>query len=203
MGYRTEERPRPPQRRSMQDTATPSRVFVHNGCTADLAIPCWYQEVHPPINVRPHDKPWHDHVGWPTPDHPDRICQLWEIEHPGGHGCHEMYTHPGFRHPHDVRKLVDMRSVHPIHLLEEGYKDAFVEFIDEHEGIVATAQIDEKEDWTVRVFFDVLDPNALDKPRNYRFTVFVTDGTRRDIVCLSVLTVLPSAYLGLEEGESE
>ena len=78
--YRIDE-PRPPKRqRSMQDTVTPGTVFVHQGTTAHLAIPCFYQEAHAPIHAVPHDRMLHDTLGWPTPEHPDHSCQEWDFD---------------------------------------------------------------------------------------------------------------------------
>ena len=198
MAYRTGPMPPHPPRRTMQDTATPSRVYAHNGTTADLAIPCWYQEVHHPVRMHHHDRHFHDHLGWPRPGHPERTCQLYE---PFEAGWPEPpHTVMGGHPP--VRKLLDMTTVSPIHLLSEyeGYTSARVAFIGEHEGITATPEIDEHEDWIVRVLFDVKDPNALQDPQSYKFTVFVDAPkgddrpARSDIVCLGELIVLPSAY---------
>lgn len=199
MGYRTfGDRPAPPKR-TMQDTATPAKVFVHNGCTADLAVPCWYQEIHPPVRMKPHDRPRHDHMGWPDPCRPDMSCQLYEPFEAGfpPEPCH---THMGGHPP--VRKLVDMSRVYPIHLSseDEGYSKARVSFVGDHDGITATASIDADQDWIVRVRFEVRDANALEEPQTYRFTVFVDAeatgklGARSDIVCLGELVVLPAAY---------
>lgn len=221
MGYRIHEKPRPRPRRTMQDTATPIRVYVHNGSTANLAIPCYYQEVHKPEHVHIHDPHWHDHVGWPSPSHPDHICQRWS---PTRKIClagekHECSTR--------CRKYVNMASLIPIHLLSdyEGYKSARVSFISTNEetgkpevigneegvttlgGIIAKAEISpEPEDWVVRVRFEVKDPDALEEPRKYRFAVFVDapqrngerssllSEARSDIVLHGELIVLPSAY---------
>ena len=183
----------------MQDTATPAKVFVHNGTTADLAIPCWYQEIHPPVRMKSHDRPYHDHIGWPAPGQPDRSCQLFE-PFEAGFSPEPRYTYMGGHPP--VRKLVDMSRVYPIHLTseDEGYGKARVSFIGDHDGITATASIDADQDWIVRVRFDVKDKSALEEPQTYRFTVFVdAEATERlsarsDIVCLGKLVVLPAAY---------
>ena len=195
MAYRKLEHRKPKPQRSAVDIATPIDLFVHNGGTANFAFPCWYQEIKHPLPAHLHDRKLHDHHGWPRPDHPDHICQLWIPE--AGQCVH------GFRecHPH-CRHYIDYSKVIPIHLLSEyeGYESAFVAWTGEHEGIVATAYIDPDEDWVVRVNIDCKDPNALDEPKKYRFTVFVGSDmvddsyTRRDIVALAELTVLPSAY---------
>lgn len=210
MGYRTLDRPHHHPHRTMQDTATPSRVFAHNGTTADLAIPCWYQEVHKPIRMRHHNRKLHDHLGWPDPERPDGSCQLYE-PFEAGYPKEPPHTVMGGHPP--VRKLLDMRTVTPIHLLSdyEGYTTARVAFVGEHQGIAATAGIDTEQDWIVRVMFDIEDQNALEEPQTYKFTVFVdaperqrtnpvtgqggsTQPARSDIVYLGELVVLPSAY---------
>ena len=209
MGYRLQPPPPPRPRRTMQDTATPAVVYAHNGTTADLAIPCWYQEVHKPIRMKRHDRKFHDHIGWPCPDHPDDSCQLFEPFEAG----HREPPHTVMGGHPPVRRLLDMARLTPIHLTSdyEGYSSARVEFVGEHEGITASAGIDSLEDWVVRVHFDIKDPNALEEPQTYKFTVFVdadarqrrnpktgqpgtTQAKRSDIVCLAELTVLPSAY---------
>lgn len=206
MGYRMEPHPHHHRNRHMQDTATPAKVFVHNGVTADLAIPCWYREVRLPFRVRPHDRHLHDHLGWPDPRHPDRSCQI-PIEH-------RVIDHRFNRRlvPWHHR-YIDYAGVSPIHFLSEyeGYENATIKWLDEHEGITATAVIDPVDDWIVRVLFDVQDPNATDEPQEYRFSVYVnaperitqnpktgeagrTQPARRDLVYLGKLVVLPSAY---------
>ena len=95
MSYRIKDHPRPRPQRSVVDIATPIKVFAHNGTTEYIAFPCWYQEIHRPIRAHHHDHHWHDHVGWPAPDHPDHCCQLWA---PDRHCCslgkhHECSPH--------------------------------------------------------------------------------------------------------------
>lgn len=209
MGYRLfDKKPKPP-RRTMQDTITPTKVYAHNGTTVDLAIPCWYQEIHAPVKMRPHDRPLHDHMGWPDPRIKDRSCQLYE-PFEAGNPPEPPHTAPGGRPP--VRRLLDMRTLIPIHLTsdDEGYSAARVSFIGDHDGITGTASIDDEQDWIVRVYFTVADANALEEPQTYKFSVFVdadkrqtrtssgqfgaTQEARSDIVCLGELIVLPAAY---------
>ena len=195
MSYRIHDRKPPKPQRSVVDITTPMRAFVHNGCTTDLAIPCWYQEIRKPVRARLHDKHLHDHQGWPSPMHHGHSCQLWVPEDGSCvHGVREC-------HPH-CRHYIDYSKVIPIHLSSEyeGYEGAFVSWVGSHEGITATASIDDKEDWVVKVHVDCQDPNALEEPKKYKFTVFVGSDevggkyTRRAIVALVELTVLPSAY---------
>ena len=122
-----------------------------------------------------------------------------------------------------------MDGISPIHLLDEGYTGASVAWATKRkegdewiigeppEGIDVEAWIDPDEDWVVRVFIDVDDPTALDEPRHYRMTVFANKpaeevesvrrpGTfthvpaRSDIIALSELIILPSAYQEAYQG---
>lgn len=212
MSYRIHEHPRPvgPQR-SIVDISTPIKVIVHNGTTANIAFPCWYQEIHRPIPAHHHDHHWHDYVGWPSPTHPDHCCQLWA---PDRHCCSIGMHHECSPHCHHY---IDYRNVFPIHLTEEGYTGAAVKWVTDDRtaptGITATALIDPDEDWVVRVNLDLDDPAALEEVKKYKFTVFAnapqkattnpktgqagrTLPARSDIVALAELIVLPSAYQG-------
>lgn len=204
--YRTHKEPRPHAERIAADISTPVRLIVHNGVTANFAFPCWYQVIHGPIKMFPHDVMVHDHIGWPQPSHPDRSCQLWA---PDIH-CYIR----GAEHdcPPGCRMYLDYDNILPIHLLSdaEGYNSASVAWATEDreapDGIVATAEIDPNEDWVVRLLIDADDPAALEKPQKYKLTVFVnapqrtvgarTVPARSDIVVLAELIVLPSAYQG-------
>ena len=212
MSYRIHEHPRPlgPQR-SIVDISTPIKVIVHNGTTANIAFPCWYQEIHRPIPAHPHDYHWHDYVGWPSPSHPDHCCQLWS---PDRHCCSLGKHHECSPHCHHY---IDYRNVFPIHLTEEGYTGAAIKWNTENRnaptGIVATAEIDPDEDWVVRVNLDLDVADAIEEPQKFKFTVFAnapqiattnpktgqsgrTLPARSDIVALAELIVLPSSYQG-------
>ena len=214
MGYRQPPPHRPKGRRTMHDIATPMIVSVHNGTTADLAIPVWYQEIQKPVRARHHNMQWHHHVGWPSPDHPDHICQLaYEGRHyghkcPVGHDhCHRTCSH-----------YIDMTQVIPIHLLSE-YENydgnsATVVFDEKPDGLTATAEIDPVEDWVVRVRFNSKVPDAIKEVVWCHFSVFIsskatTSGRydhktgqaktrtvppRTDVIAHGLLQILPSAY---------
>ena len=203
MAYRLREHRHHEPRRTAVDIATPIKLYVHNGTVANFAFPCWYQEIHPPIPANLHDRKLHDHHGWPNPSHPDHICQLWIPEQ--GHCIHGMQE----CHPH-CRHYIDYKRVFPIHLTSEyeGYDSADVAWVDKPDGISAEAYIDPVEDWVVRLHVECMDPNALEEPQHYKLTVFVNSPgestsaksvwhpstSRRDIVALAELVVLPSAY---------
>lgn len=213
MSYRVKEHHHHHGHRTMVDMATPMLVSVHNGSTAHLALPLWYQEVQKPMRARHHNIHWHHHVGWPSPNHPDHICQLaYEGRHyghkcPMGHDhCHKTCSH-----------YIDMTQIIPIHLLSdyEHYSDvARVTFADRPEGLSAHGWIDPMEDWVVRVTFFPQIPEAIEEPKHYKFSVFVdapeyttekrdaktgetksrTWPARTDVVCHGILQVLPSSY---------
>lgn len=196
MAYRLKKTPPPRPRRTVVDTATPVKLYVHNGSTGDFAFPCWYQEVHHPLPGVLHDKHWHDHIGWPSPRHPGHSCQLW-IPEPGY--CAPDLHYECATHAHHY---VDMSRVIPIHLTsaDEGYNSVSVAWVQQPQGITTTAWIDDDEDWIVRLNIACNDPNAKEEPQTYKLTVFVNapastgKPARHDIVVLAELTVLPSAY---------
>lgn len=180
----------------MQDTATPGAIYVHNGCTANLAIPCWYMEVHPPVPAKPHDRVRHDMLGWPWPDKPDGSCQEWDFDR----GCCRRTPHMK-RCPPECEHFIDLRRMFPIHLSEEGYGDVSVNVVDSEgsaliEGITATASIDDVDDWIVRVLFDVRVPGLMtpeDGTATYYYSIYLSaDGGARDLVAMGKLIVLPA-----------
>ena len=197
MSYRVKEHPKPKPQRSAVDIATPVKLYMNNGTVSNFAFPCWYQEVLPPVPARIHDRHLHDHQGWPSPMHPDHSCQLW-IPEPG-------YEIPVPHHPECIpaaRHYIDNARLIPIHLRssDEGYTGASVAWASGHAGIVASATIDDEEDWVVRLAVTANDPNAVDEPQKYRMTVFVnapaSNGlpAKKDIVALAELVIMPSAY---------
>ena len=208
MTYRLQEKPKPKPRRTIVETATPSKIYVHNGTIAHLAFPCWYQEVHHPIPIKPHRRDIHDHIGWPEPTRPDRICQVWVP------GYKEPSIGIGFENPRRIhpRKMIDLKGIVPIHLLREGYTSFEVALdasddVPDSSRLEISAYVQEHEDWVVRVDVFAHDEKALKKPMKYKMTVFAlaadTDDhplARKDIVALTDLIILPSSY-GYEEEE--
>lgn len=198
--YRIDQPKPKPKHRTMQDTSTPGEIYIHNGCTANLAIPCWYLEMRKPIPAHPHDRMHHDMIGWPTPDHPDHCCQEWDFDR---HHCrrtpHLKCCPPRCEH------FIDMRRLIPIHLEEEGYEKVDVSILDSEkrpvEGIQYLTSIDESDDWVVRVVLDVNVPDLLipdDGHRVYYYSVYLSrDGQMvRDLVAMGRLIVLPSPNEG-------
>lgn len=213
MSYRIQEHRPHLARRTMEDIATPMIVHVHNGSTAHLAIPLWYQEIQKPVRAKHHNIHWHHHVGWPSPNHPDHICQLaYEGRHYGhrcpiGHDhCHQTCAH-----------YVDMTQIIPIHLLSdyEHYNKVRLSFREGTiTGLTTKIWIDEFEDWVVRVSFSPKLSNAINEHQDYHFSIFVdapeyttskidartkqtksrTWPARTDVVTHGILRVLPSSY---------
>ena len=191
--YRIDE-PRPPKRqRSMQDTVTPGTVFVHQGTTAHLAIPCFYQEAHAPIHAVPHDRMLHDTLGWPTPYHPDHSCQEWDFDR---HCCRRT-PHLKFCPP-SCERFVDLGRLFPIHLTEEGYDGVEVE--QQTELVTVTGRIDPDQDWVVRLDVESEVDMSVTKPQRTSVAVYVTRGDdARDLVSLVKVIVLPVAIEEADE----
>lgn len=193
-GYRIDA-PRPkPKRRTLQKTSTRGTVYVADGTTASLAIPCYYMEMHRPIPAAPHDRMRHDMLGWPTPDKPDSCCQEWDFVN----SCCRRTPHMECCPPH-CEHFIDMRRLFPIHLKDEGYTSFEVEIVDAPEGLVATASLDPDDDWIVRVSIesDIGAKSFSDAMITRRFSVFAKTGTnKRDLVFNGTIVVTPTAHLG-------
>lgn len=210
-GYRIDA-PRPkPKRRTMQKTSTRGTVYVANGTTADLAIPCYYMEMHRPIPAEPHDRMRHDMLGWPTPDKPDSCCQEWDF----ANSCCRRTPHMKCCPPH-CENFVDMRGLLPIHLKDEGYTHFEIEMTNPPTGLKADAYLDPDDDWIVRVriIADVELSDRMDlgpfPATNIitQFSVFgvidgesreigaILPGDRRDLIFNGSIVVIPTAHLG-------
>lgn len=210
-GYRIDA-PRPkPKRRTMQKTSTRGRVYVANGTTAELAIPCYYMEMHRPVPAEPHDRMRHDMLGWPTPDKPDSCCQEWDF----ANSCCRRTPHMKCCPPH-CEHFIDMRRLFPIHLKDEGYRRFVVDMVDKPSGLEAEAYLDPDDDWVVRVRIEAHVPlNALiDMTRLpetdiiTQFSVFgviagsssetgVEHRERRDLIFNGSIVVIPTAHPGI------
>lgn len=192
MGYRIKEKQPHKPNRSMQDTATPSKIYMQNGTTAYLAIPCWYQEVKKPIPAHHHDRMHHDHVGWPSPNHPDHICQNWDF----AHSCCSFNENK--KHCDRCHRYIDMSKLIPIHLTKEGYKSIVVAFDGAPNGLKATGHIDKK-DWIVRIVFIAKCDKAIKDRIKVPYTVFAQgniDGRDvSDVVSKGMLEILPGPYV--------
>lgn len=189
MGYRIEDHKPKPPRRDVQGATSPATVFVQNGSTLDYALPCWYLIVDPPMRAHCHSRQHHDHVGWPSPTHPDHICQDWEF----AHSCHEhdndFHHHHGHHDHHDM--YIDPSKLAPIHLLDEGYTDIEVAFDDKPDGLFATGYIDAKRDWIIRINIDSMVADAIKDRIDVPYSVFASGNGRRDVVGRGVIAILP------------
>lgn len=161
--YRIDQPKPKPKHRSFQSLSTPNTLYIHNGNSAILAIPCYYMEVRPPVPARLHDRMRHDMLGWPTPDHPDHVCQEWDFDR---HHCrrtpHLKCCPPRCEHFLDMRRLI------PIHLLAEGYREVQIEVVDEDgeklsddSSLRVTGVIDERDDWVIRIFIETHVPGVI------------------------------------------
>lgn len=187
MSYR--ERPKPPKRvrRTLQDTATENITFVQNGVTAKLAIPCWYLEVNHPQHTFVHDREWHDHVGWPDPQHPDASCQdASSIRLP-------FHYYDNLRGWVTSHRYIDMSKCYPIHLKAEGYDKIEIAFTKDIEGLQASGYID---DWIARITFFPQCPDAIEEDITVPYVVFASGEhtTSRDIIAKGVLRIVSGPY---------
>jgi len=136
MAYRIIERPKPKREdfSNFQDVTSLSRFTITNGAISDVGVPCWYWIPQKHVRAFPHDRPLHDHLGWPTPTHPDHICQegdmayhpdrdRWHRNHPNVFGDEAYCEHPHMtgpmgnyhQHPHpgeDVHLRHSMPDTH-------------------------------------------------------------------------------------------
>lgn len=191
MAYRLQPKKTDPPRRTMQDTTTPGRIIIENGNTAELAIPCFYKEIHLPTHAEIHSRDKHDHEGWVDPRRPDACCQPQDFVYSGTPSWGYASTCDGQNRIY--REYLDMSKLIPIRLLEEGYTNSTVAITGAPAGLNTLTHISMEQDWVVRVSFDVAIPN-MDKPLELPFAVRVStpDGTRRDTVSRGVLVILPA-----------
>lgn len=213
MSYRINEPKPPAPRRTMEKMTTPSDLFITLGTTVNLAIPCWYIETRKPRPAKPHCRTWHDHIGWPSPTHPDHICQAYDFADSCEH--HGMKGHPS-RHVFNrgyCDQLIDARKLIPVHLLKEGYTKAEVkiEYMegDDRVKLTGSAVIDSTDDWIVRINLDSM-PNASERGKPFkkaffRVSVFASGDNiltekhpvknKRDLVCQVKVCVNPTAVV--------
>ncbi len=196
MAYRQIERKKT-NHRVLQDFATKNVTMVQNGATAYLAIPCWYMEVRHPQHTHLHDREWHDHIGWPDPKRPDHSCQnAYALRH----GTPYVYDEEeaGWHH---IGRYLDMSSMFPIHLREEGYSDIDVAFANPPEGLDGHGYIDPDDDWVARFVIHPMCPEAAGRDIDVEYAVFALGQTgayerslpaydRRDVIARGTLRIL-------------
>lgn len=178
--------------RVLQDISTENRTLVQNGATAYLAVPCWYQEVDMPRGVCVYDRDSEDHIGWPNPYSPDASSQAkYSTPTTQYVEARHVYTH---EKDMEVKRMLDIRSMHPVHLRDEGYTGVEVSFLDPPDGLTAEGWIDETDDWVVRFLIHPMCQSAKAEDVDVRYTVFVTGASgsrqRRDVVAAGTLRIL-------------
>lgn len=148
------------------DAAPHTRISIDNGTVCRISLPCfyWYRDEYPH-----HDRPAHDHAGWPSPDHPDDSCQP-------GH-CHDG----GF-----VMK--------PINLVEEGYTSIEVGFDQMYEdGLQISGTID---DSVIDIVIYCNCELATDQDLDIPFSIYAVNDEEssetmlRDVVLKGILHVV-------------
>lgn len=165
MGYRLPEKRngfRPCHANFLDDTASKTMLAMDNGTISYIAIPCFYGERH--------DRMAHDHFGWPSPDSPDRSCQL----------------PPGCEY-----------AVDPIDLELEGYDSVVASMIDAPEGLSMTGTIDYG---FVNLKISAMCPTLVDEDADVKFCVYVTGDANgypygesvelRDVVLKGILHIV-------------
>lgn len=192
MGYRIQEKPKPKPHRNVEGTATASTVFVQNGAIFNYAIPCFYVVVERPERAHCHNRTHHDHVGWPSPNHPDHICQSWDFAHSR---C-SRYTDR--HHCGHCADFIDMGMLRPIHLHKEGYMSISVALDDAPEGVRVDGYIDTKRDWIVRMRVAAETDAALKEKVRIPYTIFasgpISGSESRDVIARGTIVVLPGPY---------
>ena len=173
MPYRTNREPPKPENMLR-------RFTVRNGATLDILFPCYYF-----APILGHDPHYHDYIGWPSPNHVGRACQMWPPR-----DKFRWLAHPVMRQGGDLT---------PILLRSEGYKEASITFEDDEiaKSLKARAWIDLDDQYIVRMYINTDFETFHDKPLETRFTVFIkkNDGdiVRKDAVCHGILTILPGS----------
>ena len=194
MSYRIGNPPKPHGNRTVIDTTTPARFYITNGSTAMFAIPCYYQEIHKPVRAHIHNRHLHDHQGWPSPDHPDHICQLWA---PDIKACKLGFHHECSR---TCKHYVDMDNLIPILLIDEGYTEISITLLTDKgerlndDRVFAYGFIDEDDQWVIRVQVAANDNDAVNHPVKYKMAVRAKCGELVDTVVVADLIVMPAAY---------
>lgn len=189
MGYRIGEHKHQEPRRTLDDVTTPSNIFIINGEISRLAIPCWYFVIDPPKRAHHHNRMHHDHIGWPSPNHPDHICQSWDF-------ASSCCSHDSNKHHCDhCSMFIDLSKLAPVHLLSEGYTHAVIEFDEDIDGLIADCDIDNHDDWIIRININAKCKDAIKEKIKIRYTIFVgNEDELNDVAATGFLTILPGPY---------
>lgn len=180
MAYRLNNTP-PPKPENMLP-----RFEVRNGAIIDIAFPCYYLDV-----LVAHDSHYHDHIGWPAPNFHGQACQF--IDGLSFHEHAKKFEHIDWVHPHPIDLLSEY----------EGYDAAYVTTDEDVEslGLTLSARLDESEHNVVYLRAKANLDTFEDKPKDFRFTVFLHAPARTyqgnlelekmDQVIRGMITVLP------------
>lgn len=180
MPYRT---PPPDDRAHIVDLARHSEIVVDNGTVTRISIPCSYGREHHVHDPRRH-RMAHDHLGWPSPDHPDESCQL-------------PSTRP-FNHV----------TLDPIDLEGEGYSYVDVGMVAPPDGLTFEGYIDYD---TIELVVNTHCPDAQTESWDVPYAVYVggmtvderdneTEVELRDVVTKGVLHIVKGPYETVEPG---
>ena len=160
-----------------------------------------------------HDRHWHDHVGWPSPEHPDHICQI---------GAPQPYDAKWAAKHHlaPFEFLLDPHNLIPIHLIEEGYNVFSVSWREDEDDMPSmSVSIDPEDDWIIRADVQVSLPTAVSEKKEFHFAItaeapqVISTNTsyplregdepttvtritppRKDQIIIGKLVVLPASY---------
>lgn len=144
---------------------------IRNGAIMRLAFGCYYLALH--------DRDRHNHIGWPSPNHPDHICQIGRTKFSIRHHC-SRYTLVGDE----------------VDLISEGYDTVAIKFDDPDIAAhleVLEAYIDEDNPYLIRLKIHADLDFFEDKPKETRFTLFIENNVEQmiDAVCHGFITILP------------
>lgn len=195
MSYRIKNIKPPVKKRSMQSTSTLSEIFLANGATSHLAIPCFYKEITSPDPAVYHNRHLHDHLGWPSPNWPDHSCQSWDF----AHACNKPTDKCSFVHEKGYCcKRLNMDELIPVHLIKDGYMGIEIAFSDKPNGLEATGYIDQNKDWIVRIDLSANCPDAIKNKVTTTYSVFangmINDRDVSSIVATGVLSIIPGPF---------
>jgi len=166
---------------SVDEVAGQCTINLTAGELFHIAFPCLYLVIEDPQIIIAHDRMRHDHDGWPSPGHPDHVCQ----------GLNDT-TNAAQPYSKIIgpKKRLDLQKIKPIHLAAEGYNEVLCDMIGNPETLLMVGEIDGLRDWVVNVTVDATQI-PLDSEYHLPFSVRVASNFDTDPVCTGQLNVLP------------
>lgn len=167
MGYRHHEHPHGHDHHHHEGLARHSIIPVDNGTISRISIPCFSRGDRTPW----HDRPRHDHEGWPEPDSTDDSCQL------------------------PPRCYDQVLVLEEIDLVDVGYDSVEVSLLDPPDGLTATGSID---GGTVQLVIVAMCQDAEREDLDVPFAVYVlgtvtddedTERHLRDVVTKGIVHI--------------